>query len=219
MAEQGYTVRTHSNDEKLVQEKRHHITRRAIKLFAEKGFKGTTMRELAQACGMSQGLIYHYIGAKEDILHLICSMAGVGGPLLRNFLLKLGPVSVTGALIACIREYYRWADEDQENYIFFSREILNFSHEDRALLLKSQTEIIAVFEGLLKAGNESGEFKAENPFLIAHNIVITGFEWALRRWYLRSRFTREEYTDSEIRLVLKQIGVEESKIPGLMKTN
>ena len=79
MAEETYVIRTRSNDEKLVQEKRHLIARRAIELFAEKGFKATTMRELAQACGMAQGAVYHYIGTKDDILHLICATASSGG--------------------------------------------------------------------------------------------------------------------------------------------
>jgi len=207
MMEETYVVRTRSSDEKLVQEKRQLIVKCAIELFAEKGFKATTVRELAEACGMAQGSIYHYIGAKEDILHLVVAGAGAGGTLLRDYLKRLGAISATEALSACIREYYRWADQDQENYIFFNREILHFSADDRRLLLNSQVEIIRVFEDLLKKGTEQGEFKASHPFLIAHNIVVQGFDWAMRRWYLKDYFTLEEYTNFEIDLLMKQLGI------------
>jgi len=217
MTEETYTVRTWSNDEKLVQEKRHLITRHAIELFAEKGFKATTMRKLAQACGMAQGAIYHYIGTKEDILHLICATASSGGELMRAFLKERGEVSPTESLIACIRRYYGWADYDQENYIFFSREIIYFSRQDREMLLKSQLDIMAVFEELLNAADRKGELKVENAAFVAHQILITGYEWALRRWYLRSNFTLEEYTEWEIRMLLRQLGVNSGVISNLIE--
>ncbi len=211
-------IRTHSADEKLVQERRNHISLCAIRVFVEKGYKATTMRELAQVCGMAQGAIYHYIGAKDDILHLLCAKAASGGSLMRAYLKSLGHLSPTEAIVACIREYYRWADQDQENYIFFNREIINFSPEDRHILLKSQVEIMQVFEKLLEKGNRTGDFKVDNPALVAHNIVILGYEWAVRRWYLKPRFTLKEYTEMQTTLLLRQLGVGEEKIAGLLET-
>ena len=37
----------------------------AIKLFSAKGFKGTSIRDIAQAMNMSISNIYHYFGNKE----------------------------------------------------------------------------------------------------------------------------------------------------------
>jgi len=217
MAEETYVIRTRSNDEKLVQEKRHLIARCAIELFAEKGFKATTMRELAQACGMAQGAVYHYIGTKDDILHLICATASSGGESMREYLKELGTANPVQALIACIRKYYGWADYDQENYIFFSREIIHFSRQDREMLLRSQLEIMGVFEELLNEANKKGKLKVDNPAFVAHQILITGYDWALRRWYLRSHFTLEEYCDWEIRMLLRQLGVDARVIPKLIE--
>jgi AcrR family transcriptional regulator len=36
-------------------------------LFAERGFDGTCIREIAQRAGATTGLIYHYYGSKEDL--------------------------------------------------------------------------------------------------------------------------------------------------------
>ena len=37
----------------------------------EKGFHRTSIRDIAAACGMSMGQLYHYISSKDDLLYLI----------------------------------------------------------------------------------------------------------------------------------------------------
>ncbi|HXI86668.1 MAG TPA: TetR/AcrR family transcriptional regulator [Parvularculaceae bacterium] len=51
------------------EEKREAITKEAAKLFADKGFAGASVADLAEACGVSKSLIYHYYDAKEAILY------------------------------------------------------------------------------------------------------------------------------------------------------
>ncbi|WP_209670697.1 TetR/AcrR family transcriptional regulator [Amycolatopsis magusensis] len=43
----------------------------AVRLFAEKGFHGTGIRDLAQAAGLSSASLYHYMGTKEELLAVI----------------------------------------------------------------------------------------------------------------------------------------------------
>src|SRR6266481_9842385 len=53
-------------DERLEQ-----ILATAAKVFAEKGFHPTTMRDLSRATGMSLAGIYHYVEGKDELLYLI----------------------------------------------------------------------------------------------------------------------------------------------------
>lgn len=50
------------------EEKRGAIIEAAAPLFAEKGFDGASLADLAEACATSKSLIYHYYASKEDIL-------------------------------------------------------------------------------------------------------------------------------------------------------
>jgi AcrR family transcriptional regulator len=43
----------------------------AARVFADKGFHSSTMRDLARATGMSLAGIYHYVDGKETLLYLI----------------------------------------------------------------------------------------------------------------------------------------------------
>lgn len=43
----------------------------ALRLFAERGFRGTTIADIAAATGTAHGLIYHYFRSKEELLAAI----------------------------------------------------------------------------------------------------------------------------------------------------
>src|SRR6516165_11289805 len=49
------------------EERRAAIVRSAIHLFAEKGFRGATTRELAAAAGVTEPVLYQHFRAKSDL--------------------------------------------------------------------------------------------------------------------------------------------------------
>jgi AcrR family transcriptional regulator len=53
------------------EERRAAIVRSAIHLFAEKGFRGTTTRELAAAAGITEPVLYQHFRAKSDLYSAI----------------------------------------------------------------------------------------------------------------------------------------------------
>ncbi len=50
------------------EETRNRILETALKLFQEKGYEETTLRDIAEASECSLGLIYRYFGRKEDMV-------------------------------------------------------------------------------------------------------------------------------------------------------
>lgn len=54
---------------KTYDDKRQLILERATELFARHGFHGTSVSEIADACGASKALIYHYFESKEQMLY------------------------------------------------------------------------------------------------------------------------------------------------------
>ena len=58
-------ARTQADD---YEEKRAAIRDSAAMLFAQKGFAAASIAEIARASGVSKSLIYHYYGAKDEIL-------------------------------------------------------------------------------------------------------------------------------------------------------
>lgn len=53
------------------QERRNQLIETALRLFAEKGMENTTIKDIAEAAGVAQGLLYHYYRSKDDLLWAI----------------------------------------------------------------------------------------------------------------------------------------------------
>jgi TetR/AcrR family transcriptional regulator, cholesterol catabolism regulator len=48
--------------------RRQELTRIAARLFAERGYQGTSLADLAAALGVAKPSLYHHIASKEDLL-------------------------------------------------------------------------------------------------------------------------------------------------------
>src|SRR5215471_15011721 len=48
--------------------RRAELTRTAARLFAEKGYHGTSIGDLAESMGVQKGSLYHHIDSKADLL-------------------------------------------------------------------------------------------------------------------------------------------------------
>jgi TetR/AcrR family transcriptional regulator, cholesterol catabolism regulator len=49
--------------------RRSQLTREAARLFAEKGYHGTSIGDIAKAMGVQKGSLYAHISSKEDLLY------------------------------------------------------------------------------------------------------------------------------------------------------
>lgn len=64
--------RNKDRNEQMRTESLKKITDAALRVFAEYGYHGATMKKITKATGLSYGLVYHYFPSKEKIfLHLI----------------------------------------------------------------------------------------------------------------------------------------------------
>jgi AcrR family transcriptional regulator len=98
----------------------------ALELFAEKGFDGTTVDEIAEACDVSQRTFFRYYGAKEDVLFADGDerLEEMLGELARRPLDELPLRAVQGAFIFSTTEYA----QDRERMVLRSRIFDGSSH-------------------------------------------------------------------------------------------
>ncbi|HKS29084.1 MAG TPA: TetR/AcrR family transcriptional regulator [Pyrinomonadaceae bacterium] len=53
------------------EERRREIVRVAVKLFSQRGFRGTTTKEIAQAAGVSEAIIFRHFATKDELYRAI----------------------------------------------------------------------------------------------------------------------------------------------------
>lgn len=203
-------IRAYSNDDDLVRERRDYIARNSAKVLVKKGFERTTVQELADACNMSVGLLYRYFGSKDDILYYfidrgLCMLA----ESVVGYLKESENMSPTEALKGFIRMYYQLMGDDWNLCLFSYQETKNLDLAARIKMIDDASRDVFACERLLQRGIKAGEFKIDNPTLIAHNVIVIGHMWAVRRWFLKKRFALEEYirmqTDAILKLVLAEV--------------
>lgn len=112
------------------------------------------------------------------------------------------------ALEAAIRGYFEVCDEMQDSILLIYRETASLERESQRYVLQNEERIAGIFAEILERGVADGSFHFEDPralALMAHNIVVLGHMWALRRWFLREKFSLDEYTKEQTSLVLGEL--------------
>lgn len=67
------------------------IIAEATRLFAERGFAGTSLKDIAEAAGLTRPALYHYVRSKEDILgKLVTELAELPAQALQDVIAEQG---------------------------------------------------------------------------------------------------------------------------------
>lgn len=90
-------------NEKIKDERRAQILNEALKIFAVKGLGAARVSDISKSTGISQGLIYHYFGSKEEMFTELVTTA------IRNLNhaareLEKSPLSSKDKLILAVKE-------------------------------------------------------------------------------------------------------------------
>lgn len=128
--------------------KRCAITQNAARLFAARGFATCSVAEIADACGMSKSLIYHYYQCKEDILFDV--MNEHIELLLREthaFVEAGPPEAALRDLTQRLLLHYVDAAERQKVTLY---EMDSLPEQQRSEIIEKQREIVANVEALLR---------------------------------------------------------------------
>ena len=199
-------IRTYSPDEKLVAERREQIVRKAVQLIAKKGFGSTGIREIAEACNMTIGNLYHYIGKKEDIITLALEFGlSRNNAFIEDAAADLKRYSPQEVLVRSVDRYIRHIDNTLEFTNLVYKELRSFKSASRREVLESEVAIMDAFENILERGCKEGVFSVSNVKLTAGSIVSLAEMWAVKHWQFKGKYTLDEYIKVHTEQILKQV--------------
>jgi AcrR family transcriptional regulator len=130
------------------EERRAAIVEHAARLFAERGFLGASIADLAEACETSKSLIYHYYDSKEDILfdamhsHVRALLDTAEEISAR----KIAPAEKLRVLTLAFVQLYVGAAARQRVLL---NELQRLSKEQRATVIGIQRRLIGIVEEIL----------------------------------------------------------------------
>jgi AcrR family transcriptional regulator len=128
--------------------RRDAIVAAAAALYARRGFTGASVADLAQACGSSKSLIYHYFPSKDDILYEV--MAAHLDALVDAAYDAMQAGSPRTRLHALTLAFMRLYVGAQHSHKVLLNELDNLPPERRTEVVGKQRRIIAVVEELIR---------------------------------------------------------------------
>jgi len=137
----------------------------AARLFREKGYAGTTVRDIAAELGILSGSLFHHFRSKEDILFAV--MEAVIAAMCRDLELALAqaqtPQSRVRALIAVELAYLHGPASDATSVLFHDWRAL--SPERQAPLLQGRNAYFALWNTTLGDARTAGLTRIEPEIL------------------------------------------------------
>lgn len=185
-------------------ETRTKLLRAATAAFADRGFHGTTTRDIAAAAGMSPAAVYVHHRSKEELLHLI-SRSGHA----RTLALVRATIAATDGparqLAAVMREFAADHARSHTTARIVNYELAALDPEHHAEILELRHAISREFRGLVQRGIDSGDFHVPDAGMTASALMSLGIDVA--RWYRADgEWTPEDIGDFYGELALRIAG-------------
>jgi AcrR family transcriptional regulator len=173
-------------------EKREAITGAAAQLFAEKGFAGASVSDLAERCAVSKSLIYHYYSSKEAILFDVMNehiddLLGI----IESRRQAIDPAKEIHDLTKELLQHYVGAADRQKVLLY---ELSSLPAENQTDIKTKQRKIIAYVESLIGAAKP--ELFKNKARLSAQTMLFFGMLNWTHTWFKpKGGVTRDELAE------------------------
>jgi AcrR family transcriptional regulator len=194
--------------------RRQHLITTALELFASQGYEGTTTREIAHECGVTEAIIFRHFPTKESLYWAVIeeqiNVRG-SGPRLRRML---------SADIDELTRFTRIAEDilrrNSEDSKFFR--LLLFSALENHELSEHffQTRVSERFETLadyIRSGIRKGIFRSVDPLLAARGF----FGMVVYHFLIQDIFGGKKARDFDVEEVSRSLA--EIWLAGMLREN
>src|ERR671937_356491 len=179
--------------------RREELTREAARLFAEKGYHGTSIGELAEAMGVQKGSLYAHIQSKQDLLY---ETMREGAAAFHAALDEIpDELPATEKIRLALRAHLRVVSEQLDVATVFVREWRYLEGERREEVLAERRRYEERFRVLFREGRELGELRTDLDDGTAALLALSAANWAYT--WLRPDTDTDELADRFTALLLE----------------
>src|SRR5947209_12797868 len=156
--------------------RREELTRTAARLFAERGYHGTSLADVAEAIGIQKASLYHHIGSKEDLLW---DVAATGAEAFHAALDAVpDDASAAEKIRLALRAHLRVVARQLDEATVFTREWRALSGERREQFLAERRRYEERIRAFFREGVEEGELRTDLDVAAAALLVLSAANWA-----------------------------------------
>ena len=178
--------------------RRDELTRQAARLFAEKGYHGTSIGDLAEAMGVQKGSLYAHIDSKADLLWQV---ARDGAAAFHAALDELDDaLPATEKIRLALRAHLRIVGEQLDVATVFIREWRYLEGERRDEFLAERRRYEERIRAFFREGRERGELRTDLDDATATLLALSAANWAYT--WIRPKTDTDELADRYYEVLL-----------------
>lgn len=189
----------------------NEILQAAARVFARRGFDGSTIREIAEEADIAEGTIYNYFESKEDLLVQLPRLVGV--PLFE----WATPPALGDRAVESVDDEALIAQTMRQGLanvlqhvdilkILFSSMPVAPPETQEAYLRQFILQVAGVLESFIQRRIEQGRFRTMNPTIVARALMGSFLVFILTQEILPGRLVTpmdyDEVIDEIVRLFL-----------------
>jgi AcrR family transcriptional regulator len=173
-------------DRRRPEERRSQILDAALHVFAEVGFSAATLREVADAAGVSKGTVFHYFETKEALLTAVVRDRVVARLDATRELVRTHDGSSTELVRSMVRHIWSQLVDDLDIVCLSFQVIADPGQTETAQLFFAEVVEPSrqLWDAVIAAGVASGEFRATQSRFAADAIPLFFVLFAQLRRFL-----------------------------------
>jgi AcrR family transcriptional regulator len=184
-------------------ERRADLVRIAAELFAERGYRATTVRHIGDAAGVLSGSLYHHFDSKETILDELLS--SYLDELLGTYR-RIAGAEPAAALRGLVTEAFRSLGEHRAAITVLQNERNHLRALPRfGYLTKAEEEVRRIWITVLRDGIDTGVFRADLDPTVTYRFLRDSV-WVAVRWFRQDgELSQDELADHYLKLIFDGI--------------
>lgn len=187
-------------------EKQMQIIQIAEKLFADKGFDGTSVRDIADEAGINVAMISYYFGSKEKLLTAIFEER-IGNIKMRvETLIKDDSIAPLQKVNMLVDEHIERVTQKECFYrLMVTEQLLRKNPDVINVARQLKVRNAEVVNELIKDGQKKGVFKKKVDVVIMLNTMVgTVWQTMMSKEYYREFNKLQSLTDEEFNALVKR---------------
>lgn len=163
--------------------RRQEILRTALQAFADQGYRATSMREIADAVGLSQAGLLHYFRSKNELLAEVLHLRDTEDAA---FIRRLGQMDGLDALhrLVDLVEYNARREGLIRLYTVLSGESVGPDHPARSYFTARYAEYRGRVAGYFRTARDAGHVRADVDPVAASSAILAVMDGLQAQWLL-----------------------------------
>lgn len=149
------------------EQRREEILRAALRLFVRKGYAGTKVGDIAEAVGMSAGLMFHYFDSKEALYEELIGL-GVSGPMaMMGEGAEGGAIAFFEGAAAGVLGYLREEPFMADMFVLMGNALMDEAIPPRAKELLAGFDVNTPTAEAVRRGQREGSIREGDPVALS----------------------------------------------------